>query len=162
EWSNGGREEDAQFARWFVRGAPAPRGMDDAQRDQILERQSAYQAWLRDDLGRRDLLPDERRSRLGYRASLARSRLPVPVHVLGLDSAWLAGDDGDARKLRLTDDQILRLSSDEDGRGLTGLRIALVHHPLGDLADGERARDLLREKGIELMLSGHLLEARVS
>jgi hypothetical protein len=162
EWSNAGSDDDVQFSRWFVRGEKAPRGMDDAQRDQILERQSAYRAWLRDDLGRRDLLPDERRSRLGYRASPAFARLPFLVHLIGLDSAWLAGDDGDARKLRLTNDQIMRLCTDEDGRDLTGLRIALIHHPLGDLADGERARDLLRERGIDLMLSGHLLEARVS
>jgi len=161
-WLAAGADDDVAFARWFVRGGPAPRGIDPSLRDRILERQSGYRAWLRDDLRRSDLLPDPRRSSLGYRASPRLARLAFPVHVLGLDSAWLAGDDNDARKLRLTDDQILRLGSDDDGEPLRGLRIALVHHPLGELADGERARRLLPELGIDLMLSGHLHEARVS
>jgi predicted phosphodiesterase len=161
-WSEAGADDDVAFARWLVRGGRAPRGIDPALRDRILERQSAYRAWLRDDLGRSDLLPEPRRSQLGYRASPRLARLPFPVHILGLDSAWLAGDDSDARKLRLTDDQILRLGSDDDGEPLSGLRIALVHHPLGELADGERARRLLQELGIGLMLSGHLHTARVS
>jgi len=80
------------------------------------------------------------------------------THIIALDSAWLAGDDHDARKLRLTDDQLLGQCTNSDGAHLTGLRLALVHHPLADLADGERARRLLQEHGIELLLAGHLHE----
>jgi hypothetical protein len=46
------------------------------------------------ELGRPELAP--RRSpqrRLGYRLSLWLPGLSQPIHVIGLDTAWLAGDD---------------------------------------------------------------------
>lgn len=107
-------------------------------RERLLERTAGYRAWVAHGLGRPDLLPTPGRSQLGYRVTRRFARLPFPVHIIGLDSAWLAGDDHDARKLRLTDEQILRLCTGDDGEHLAGLRLALVHHPLADLADGER------------------------
>jgi predicted phosphodiesterase len=155
-WSAAGADDDAAFAQWFVRDRSAPRGMAPDLRSRVLERQFAYRAWVAHGLGRPDLLPDPQRSHLGYRATIPVTQLPFPIHVIGLDSAWLAGDDHDARKLRLTDEQILRLCTNSDGEHLRGLQLALVHHPLADLADGERARRLLQEYGIDLLLSGHL------
>ncbi len=151
-----GPGDDDAFARWLVRSHAAPRGMSAGLRECLLERTAGYRTWIAHGLGRPDLLPTPSRSQLGYRATRRFSHLPFPVHVIGLDSAWLAGDDHDARKLRLTDEQILRLCTGDDGEHLTGLRIALVHHPLADLADGERARRLLQEHGVDLLLSGHL------
>jgi serine/threonine protein kinase len=85
--------------------------------------------------------------------------LPFDIHVIGLDSAWLAGDHADAGKLRLTDGQVGRLCTDsEDGRPWDGFRLALVHHPLTDLADGSECRRLLSTRWI-LLLRGHLHDA---
>lgn len=156
-WSVAGAEDDAAFARWITKDLEAPRGMDPVLRRQLLARQAAYRAWL-SRLGRRDLLPDPRRSHLGYRATLRLPGLPFATHIIGLDSAWLSGDDHDARKIRLTDDQVLGLCTNREGDPLRGLRIALVHHPLAELADGERARRLLQEYQVDLLLSGHLHE----
>lgn len=157
EWDRAtGPGDDDAFARWLVRGRPAPRGMDAGLRERLLERTTAYRAWIAHGLGRPDLLPTPSRSQLGYRVTRRFAHLPFPVHIIGLDSAWLAGDDHDARKLRLTDEQILHLCTGDDGEHLKGLRIALVHHPLADLADSERARRLLQEHGVDVLLSGHL------
>jgi len=157
EWDRAtGPGDDDAFTRWLVRGGAAPRGMDAGLRERLQERAAGYRAWIAHGLGRPDLLPTLSRSQLGYRVTRRFARLPFPVHLIGLDSAWLAGDDHDARKLRLTDEQILRLCTDDDGERLAGLRIALVHHPLADLADGERARRLLQEHSVNLLLSGHL------
>jgi len=156
EWdkATGPRDEET-FVRWLVRGGAAPRGMGTELRERLLARTAAYRAWVSYGLGRSDLLPTASRSHLGYRITRRLDRRPFPVHLIGLDSAWLAGDEHDARKLRLTDEQILRLCTDDDGEQLPGLRIALVHHPLAELADGERARRLLQEYGVSLLLSGH-------
>jgi tetratricopeptide (TPR) repeat protein len=125
-------------------------------REDILKRQGAYRAWVRDGLGRPELLPTPgQHPRLGYRVGLRLPGHPFDVHVIGLDSAWLAGDDGDARKLHLTRDQVGYLAD-----GLSGFRLALVHHPLGELADGEVCRDLLAER-VDLLLRGHLHDTRL-
>jgi hypothetical protein len=76
----------------------------------VLARQSAYRNWLY-ALRR----PDPECSPLGYRHSFRPMRLPFDVHIIGLDSAWLAGDDHDAQQLRLTGDQILPLCAQEGG-----------------------------------------------
>jgi 3',5'-cyclic AMP phosphodiesterase CpdA len=156
EWSRASQDRDREMAYWFVRGGRVPSGIIPAWHDQVLARQSAYRDWLARGLGRPELVPNPERSRLGYRCTVRLPQLPFDMHVIGLDSAWLAGDDNDARKLRLTDDQILQACTDEHGGRLAGLQIALVHHPLAELADGERARSLLREYKIGLLLSGHL------
>lgn len=143
-------------ARWLA-GGPAPLGGTDALREALLARQAAYRGWLK-AWGRPALLPEaSAHGRLGYRVSLRLDKRPFDVHVLGLDSAWLAGDGADAGNLRLTDGQILRLATDERGRPLGGLRLALVHHPLSDLADGAQARRLLADH-VDLLLRGHVHE----
>ena len=148
------------LSRWMA-GAKPLRGFDEADREAILTRQAAYRQCLANVLGRADLLPDRSpHRRLGYRVDVPGLGLPFPVHVIGLDSAWLSGDDHDAGKLRLTDDQVMLLASDS-GKPLPGLRLALVHHPLADLADAASATRLLAGH-VDLVLRGHLHHEEVS
>ena len=74
--------------------------------------------------------------------------------IIGLDSAWLAGDDSDQGKLLLTDRQIDMLTCGDEGDALPGFRLCLVHHPLGFLADGDRCWRLLADN-VDLLLHGH-------
>lgn len=125
----------SSFSRWMA-GARAPFGCEEAWRDALIHRQSAYRAWL-SDTGFSAMLPIEGpHGRLGYRISLDLG-FEAPLHVVGFDSAWLAGDNNDTGNLRLTDEQIGRLLTD-NGQALPGWKIALMHHPLTDLADGTR------------------------
>ena len=156
-------DEARAFSQWLAGGKP-PRGVAGALRDAVLRRQAAYRDWLT-ALGREALLPaDSPHGRLGYRATLRLPGHPFDIHVIGLDSAWLAGDDADARHLWLTEDQVMRLATDERGDALSGLRLALIHHPLTDLADGEHCRRLLAGPAagarplVDLLLRGHLHE----
>ncbi|MGY6217575.1 metallophosphoesterase family protein [Methylolobus aquaticus] len=143
------------LSRWLCGTGGAPRGADPDGLDRVLERQSGYCAWLV-ELGRQALNPaSHSHGRVGYRIALALPEFPFPVHVIGLDTAWLAGDDSDSQKLWLTDDQIMRHACDEHGRALEGFRLALAHHPLWDLADHARAANLLAEH-TDLLLRGHL------
>ena len=141
------------LSRWMAGGNP-PFGCEPEWRDGIVCRQQAY----RDFLTAADLphlLPEHSpHGRLGYRRTLDLG-LGAPLHVIGFDSAWLAGDDNDAGKLRLTDDQIGRLLTGADGKALSGWSIGLIHHPLTDLADVRDAQRLLGQYGLGLLLHGH-------
>ena len=120
--------DELTFARWIAGGDP-PRGMDSGWIDQVLERQAAYYSWVRLGLGRPELDPAQGpHGRLGYRVKLERRG--VPIHVIGLDSAWLCGDDADTGRLRVTDEQVMRLLAGDQGRPLNGLRLVMMHHPL--------------------------------
>jgi hypothetical protein len=122
---------DAQDVSRWLAGQRAPWGFEDSERDALLERQQAYRDWIASELKRPQLLPNtDVHPHLGYRQTLDLPDMPFPLHIIGLDSAWLAGDDHDAGQLRLTEDQVMRLSTDDDGRKLTGFRLALIHHPL--------------------------------
>ena len=155
-------DDDEKLSAWMV-GGRAPPGMKSTHREAVLERQGAYREWVRSTLQRPELLPGPSAAHptLGYRETIRVRDLPFDIHVIGLDSAWLAHDDNDSRKLRLTRDQVLRLSAGPDGELLGGFRLALIHHPLTDLADGESCRRLLAEQ-IDLLLRGHLHESEVS
>ncbi len=96
---------------------------------------------------------------LGYRQTLRLPGHPFDIHVVGLDSAWLAGDDNDSGKLLLTTDQVGRLTTDK-GEPLSGFRLALIHHPLSDLADRGDCHRLLADN-VDLLLRGHLHEEEV-
>jgi len=144
---------DQDLSRWLAGGA-TPWGFQDAQREALLTRQGAYRNWLQNDLKRPELLPDPAsHPHLGYRRIVRLPGFPFAIHVTGFDSAWLAGDDHDAGKLRLTENQVMQLTDDT----LDGFRLALIHHPLGDLADGAHCRHLLAER-VDLLLRGHLHE----
>ncbi len=138
-------------SRWFL-GRNAPRGLRDASRDSLLSRGEGFRSWLK-DFGLAALLPENSpHGRLGFRALVPG--LGTPVHIVGLDSSWMSGDKHDAGKLYLTEDQVARLATDQ-GVSLQGFRLALIHHPLSDIADGRSAEELL-SKHVDLLLRGHL------
>ena len=140
----------------WMAGGQAPFGCDAAWREEVLSRQQAYRNFLA-ALDLHHLLPGEAGNphpTLGYRRTLDLG-LGAPLHIIGFDSAWLAGDDNDASKLRLTDDQIGRLMHGPDGALLDGWSIGLIHHPITDLADGRAAQLRLGEFGLGMLLHGH-------
>src|SRR5262249_24781804 len=93
----------------------------------------------------------------GWRRTTHFAGLPFDIHLIGLDSAWLAGSDHDAEKLLLTDDHVARLTTDELGKPLNGFRLGLVHHPLANLYSEDRRRCLpYLSAGVDLLLRGHL------
>ncbi|MEN9865826.1 MAG: hypothetical protein RL748_1416, partial [Pseudomonadota bacterium] len=143
------------FSRWMAADehCKPPRGFENVWRDQVIARQAAYRDWLA-SMGFSAMLPGAQHARLGYRVSLDLG-LGAPLHIIGLDSAWLAGDNDDAGKLRLTGEQIGLLLTD-GGKKLPGWSIALMHHPMGDLADAADSQRLLSEYGAGLLLHGHL------
>lgn len=152
------RVDRLELARWMG-GGPTPLGVEDDWREEILVRQAAYRRWVSHDLGLPKLEPERSpHGRLGYRATVDLG-YGFPIHVIGLDTAWLCGDDSDSTRLWLTDDQLMRLSSD-GGNPLSGLRLALMHHPWSDLADGSHCRKLVSGRA-DLVLRGHLHEQTV-
>jgi len=143
------------YSRWLAgeeRGALC----GDDRRDQILERQQAFWAAVASELGRAQLAPKRSpHGRLGYRQAVTLAGLSQPLQVIGLDTAWLAGDDGDSGQLQLTEHQVsLLTTATETGAPLPGFRLALMHHRLADLADGRDAQRLLADR-VDLLLSGH-------
>ena len=146
---------DSQGVSRWMAGESAPFGANPKWRLDVLLRSEAYRNWVESSLGRPELLPGEpHHPTLGWRSSLDIDGLPFPIHIVGLDSSWLAGDENDDGKLRLTQHQIDRLAFDDDGKPLPGFRLALVHHPLDVLADGAMARRLLADS-VDLLLHGH-------
>lgn len=144
------------FSRWMNGIGSAPPGMDSSWPERILTRQSAYRQWVRDILKRPELAPEG----LGYRASVQIDTWPFPIHVLGLDTAWLCGDDSDKNHLWLTENQLMTHASAPDGNLVTGLRLALMHHPFQELADEVQIRRRMGEVA-DLVLRGHLHETEI-
>ncbi len=144
-----------ELSRWMAGGAP-PLGLEGVSREELLSRQRAYREWVGTRLGRKELVPGAKALHpfLGYRQTLRLPGRPFDLHLVGLDSAWLAGDDHDNGKLLLTTDQVGRLTTDK-GEPLPGFRLALVHHPLSDLADRDDCQRLLADH-VDLLLRGHL------
>lgn len=119
----------------------------------VQARKTHYHHWLAHQLGRPELLPQQHaHGSLGYRVTLPEE---PPLHVIGLDTAWLCGDDEDHGNLQLTEDQVGQLTADAQGKPLPGLRLALMHHPLSELADAATTRKLLAQR-VDLVLRGHL------
>ncbi len=141
--------DPADFSAWMA-GQRNLKGFDNGWRDGILSRQQAYRDWVT-SLANPAIVQEP--AGLGYRASLELHGLPL--HLIGLDSAWLCGDDADAGKIWLTQDQIYTRCTDETGDKLPGIRVALMHHPLEQLADFQPSRRILAEH-VDLVLHGHL------
>ena len=149
------------LSRWMAGGKP-PLGLEKVKREELLSRQGAYREWVSTKLGRKELVPSEKSPHpfLGYCQTLRLPGQPFDTHVVGLDSAWLAGDDNDSGKLLLTTDQVGRLTTDARGERLSGFRLALVHHPLSDLADRGDCHRRLADN-VDLLLRGHLHEEEI-
>jgi AAA ATPase domain/Calcineurin-like phosphoesterase len=127
----------------------------DRRRDQILERQQAFWGAVATELGRPTLGPwHSPHQRLGYRQAVTLPGLSQPIQVIGLDTAWLAGDEHDGGELRLTEHQVTLLTTTAGGEPLPGFRIALMHHRLADLADAADARRLMADR-VDVLLHGH-------
>jgi tetratricopeptide (TPR) repeat protein/predicted phosphodiesterase len=136
----------------WMAGGRSPLGIEEDWRDAILRRQEAFWQAVAGDLGREQLAPWlGPHRRLGYQQRLEVDRRPV--WIIGLDTAWLAGD-GDKGGLYLTDHQIDLNVSQADGSPLEGFRLALMHHGFPDLSDGKQARRLLADR-VDLVLHGH-------
>jgi tetratricopeptide (TPR) repeat protein/predicted MPP superfamily phosphohydrolase len=151
-------KEDIDGLSLWMAGGIIPYGAKEVWRQNILNRTSDFWSWVGSQLGRADLLPENNPHKyLGYRLQANLPALPFPVHIIGLDSAWLSGDDNDSKKLLLTEGQVNRLASDSHGNYLPGFRIILCHHPLSDLADGGDCRRHLADS-IDLFLHGHVHE----
>ncbi|WP_224240661.1 metallophosphoesterase [Hyalangium gracile] len=156
---NLGRTDPGALAQWMAEDRP-PLGYEKGQRELLLSRQAAYREWVGKTLKRPELLPENSpHGTLGFRSTLRLPGLP-DIHVIGLDSAWAAGDDHDSGKLLLTVDQVGALTTGSDGKPLSGFRLALVHHPLTDLFDEKHVSQLLADN-VDLLLRGHLHETSV-
>jgi len=120
------------FSRWMNGRGAAPPGVEQSWRDRLLEREAAYRKWLRETLKRPELAPDG----LGYGVTLQLPGWTFPIHILGLDTAWLCGDDSDAGRLHLTENQLMGLATREDGSALGGLRLMPTQASIARLRRG--------------------------
>jgi predicted phosphodiesterase len=146
---------DANGLSEWMAGGPRPFGGKAQWKNQIVERTCAFWEWATQELGLSHIDPRQSRHQLlGYHSILQRPGLPFPVHIFGLDSAWLSGDDNDSGKLRLTQSQIDLITRDESDRAYAGFRMALVHHPISDLADQDEGFRLLSATS-DVVLHGH-------
>jgi hypothetical protein len=156
------RSAPVEFSRWLA-GEKPPFGVESGWAEALLTRQRPFWDWVAasDGLGRPELLPSKSpHGRLGYRVRVELPDLPFPVHLVGLDSSWMSGDDNDQGKLRLTEDQVGILCT-QRGEALPGFRLALVHHPIDHLSDSGPCARLLADYA-DLLLRGHLHEPSVS
>jgi hypothetical protein len=145
-------------SRWMNGiGARPPQGIEDSWRAAILQREDGYRGWVKDGLKRAELVPEG----LGYRSTVHLPGWGFPIHVVGLDTAWICGDDSDIGRLLVTENQAGRHLADERGEALPGLRIALMHHPWHELADGSSAKRMLSEHA-DLVLRGHLHQTELT
>lgn len=151
-----GPDSAQALSRWMAGGEP-PAGVEAGWREQILERQSAYRRWLSESLGRPSLLPGPGgHPTLGYRETIRLPGKPFDLHVIGLDSAWLHGEDRHLMlRYWLTEEQARRLTLAPEGRELAGFRLGLVHHSVEALADREVCKPLLAQ-GLDLLLRRNL------
>jgi formylglycine-generating enzyme required for sulfatase activity/predicted MPP superfamily phosphohydrolase len=144
---------DLELLSQWMADLPVPVHLkDEPWREAVPARMAGWRAFLA--AVRPDLLAEHHaHGRLGYRAT-PELGLPFPVHLVGLDSAWLCGDNADAGRIALTGGQRMNLHDDE-GAALPGLRVALMHHPPAALLD--RA-DVLRQlaDSTDVLLHGHI------
>ena len=121
---------------------------DSGDRALLAQRFHAYIEFVaRLDPARRTATPD-----LFWSHSLASAG--VSMLILGLNSALLAADDSDRRKLRLGNLQLSQLSQ---ARG-ADVTIVLTHHPINWLRDSDGASSWIRSSA-HLHLCGHVHKA---
>jgi len=146
-------EKRIDLSHWMA-GQEPPYGARSDWREDILKRTAAFWQWVDEDLGLGVLSPKNNpHGRLGYCFPIKSLGLSFPLYIIGLDSAWLAGNH-DTGELLLTRRQIDLLTTDEGGNTLPGLRLALVHHSLTSLSDHGDSFNLLADS-VDLLLHGH-------
>ena len=142
------------LGRWLASVDKPPPGIEPEWRDAVAERKAAFWRWTK-EFGCADIQPSES-TPLGYRHTFdigTLSGIDVPIHIIGLDSAWLCGGDDEHGRILLTEEQVLAHVRDGE-HPLDGFRIALVHHPLTELADQRDVWGLLAEN-VDVVLHGH-------
>jgi len=147
--------DGAALGRWLASVGGPPPGIQADWRDCILKRQAAFWRWAK-DFGCADIQPLAAMP-LGYRHTLPAGTWPgigAPIHIIGLDSAWLCGGDDDQGRILVTEEQVLAHVRDGE-HALDGFRIAVVHHPLSELADRTGVWGLLADGGVDVLLHGH-------
>ena len=152
-------QSGSALARWLASVGKPPPGIQPRWCD-VLERLWAFWDWT-EEFGCADIQPSKSMP-LGYRHTFEAGTWPdidVPVHIIGLDSAWLCGDEHDHGKIVVTDEQVLAHIRKGE-HALNGFRIALLHHPISALADEARVWGLLANNGVDLLLHGHQHTAR--
>jgi 3',5'-cyclic AMP phosphodiesterase CpdA len=142
-------------SRWMGGVSGPPPGVEGRWREEILRRQGAYRAWVRDVLRRPELAPQPSDAGMGYVVNLQLPSAGPAIHIVGLNTAWLAGDDADTGRLLLTENQFMGAAANRQGQPFQGIRIALMHHPLSDLEDGWHIRRLMRGY-VDVVLRGHV------
>ena len=148
--------ESERVSDWMTSGGRPPRATSGDIKNSVLQRTEAFWSWVENDLRRPELLPSASpHGFLGYHDRPLMD-FPFETHILGLDSAWLAGDNDDQGKLWLTQGQLDLLLHDEKGKPRRGFRLALMHHPVAELASTERqsAHRILADT-VDLLLHGH-------
>ncbi|MBF0408968.1 MAG: metallophosphoesterase [Candidatus Riflebacteria bacterium] len=145
----------------WLTGQKPPLGAKGEWVDQNLQRGNEFWRWVAEDLGLKELHPSKSpHKKLGYQVFWKKQKLPFPLWIIGLDSAWLSGDDNDEGKLYLTGKQIDLLTTDKNGKPLEGYRLVLIHHPITSLADGNEAFRKLSGT-VDLLLHGHQHEPNI-
>ena len=153
-WLHDGGDR-SRLGRWFREVEERPMGIPSGTRANLLKRTSAFWSSI-ESYGGGNLRPQAPKH-LGYRKTLPAKTfkgVDVPIHIIGLDSAWLCGGDDDQGRILVTEDQVLGHIRD-GAEPLIGLKIALIHHPLGELSDGNQVRRILGGNGVDLLLHGH-------
>ncbi len=83
------------------------------------------------------------------------------IAILGLNTAWASQDDDDIHKIMLGERQVYEALKDAEG---ADLKIALMHHPLKDLAEFDEVacgKMLRSPQGCQFILHGHLHRANL-
>jgi calcineurin-like phosphoesterase family protein len=156
-WYSRERTNDnySALSRWFRYARHAPPPLKAEWRDLVLERSRSFWDWF--ESFRHEGLRPSRPKPLGYRHTFpagAINHIAAPVHIIGLDSAWLCGDDHDQGQILVTEDQVLGHTRVRE-EPLDGIRLALVHHPLDHLGDHHEVRRALANNGADILLHGH-------
>nr|WP_315240755.1 SUMF1/EgtB/PvdO family nonheme iron enzyme [uncultured Albidiferax sp.] len=152
-----------RLGQWLMGAKGPPPGTQADWIPLVLERTNAFWKWLAEFRG--DDLRGLQSEPLGYRTTLQPGTLEhidIPIHIVGLDSAWLCGADvahgdgvlKDQGSIIVTEEQVdahIRVGE----CGLHGYRVGLIHHPLDHLADHARVRRLLGDNGVDLLMHGH-------
>ena len=99
-------------------------------------------------------------SGLGYATRFFIEELPIEI--LGLNSAWLCGTDGEDGKLLIGERQIIELI-EETSKDSVALRLALAHHPMECLVEWDRSPFTHRILPfVDFFHRGHLHQSEVS
>jgi Sulfatase-modifying factor enzyme 1/Calcineurin-like phosphoesterase len=152
-----------RLGKWLMGAKGPPPGTQEEWIPQVLERTTDFWKWLAEFRG--DDLRAHQSEPVGYRATLlpgTLEQIDSPIHIVGLDSAWLCGADVARGDVILKDQGSIIVTEEqvdahirEGEHGLSGYRVGLIHHPLDHLADHARVRRLLGDNGVDLLMHGH-------